>query len=237
MENGTEVTYIRDYGQEVVSYHTTKTSMMGMVMVNETVEITTPDLVYSFDLTNHTGTQQVNPEKYMIEEYHKLSKAEQEQVRENGEKMGVSVAEGFGGNVQQNAETILGYSCDRAEIMGVIAYSIHGTDIPLRMESNMMGVHMKMEATSVDVGKVADEFFQLPKGIEPRIDPQSDAIARSLAKETIDMLKDPKGAEKMQAEVMEERTRSNEEMTPEQQEQMEQAMDMLKGMFGGQKQQ
>lgn len=237
MENGTEVTYIRDYGKEVASYHTAKTSMMGMVMVNETVDITTPDWVYRFDLTNQTGTQQVNPEKYMIEEYQKLSKAEQKQVRENGEKMGGSVAEGFGGNVQQNAEKILGYSCDRAEMMGTIVYSIHGTGIPLRMESNMMGMNMKIEATSVDVGKVADKFFQLPEGIEPSLDPQSDAIARSMAKETIDMLKDPKGAEKMQKKAMEGGMQSNKEMTPEQQEQMEQAMEMLKGMFGGQKQQ
>ncbi len=237
MENGTEVTYIRDYGREVANYHTAKTSMMGMVMMNETVDITTPDWVYSFDLTNHTGTQQVNPEKYMIEEYHRLSKAEQKQVRENGEKMGVSVAEGFGGNVEQNAEKILGYSCDRAEMMGTVAYSIHGTDIPLRVESNMMGMSMKIEATSVDEGKVADKFFQLPEGIEPRLDPQSDAIARSMAKETIDMLKDPKGAEKLQEEAMGERMKANEQMSPEQQDQMEQAMEMLKGMFGGQKEQ
>lgn len=237
MENGTEVTYIRDYGKEVASYHTAQTSMMGMVMVNKTVDITTPDWIYSFDLTNKTGTQQVNPEKYMIEEYQKLSKAEQKQVRENGEKMGVSVAEGFGGNVQQNAEKILGYSCDRVEMMGTIVYSIHGTGIPLRMESNMMGMNMKMEATSVDVGKVEDKFFQLPEGIEPTLDPQSDAIARSMAKETIEMLKDPKGAEKMQKKSMEEGMQSDQQMTPEQQEQMEQAMEMLKGMFGGQKQQ
>lgn len=237
MENGTEVTYIRDYGREVANYHTTKTSMMGMVMVNETVDISTPDWVYSFDLTNHTGTQQVNPEKYMIEEYHKLSKAEQKQVRKNGEKMGVSVAEGFGGTVQQNAEKILGYNCDRAEMMGSMSYSIHGTDIPLRVESNMMGMSIKIEAISVDEGRVADKFFLLPEGIEPRLDPQSDAIARSMAKQTIDMLKDPKGSEKLQKEAMGERMKTNEQMSPEQHEQMEQAMEMLKGMFGGQKQQ
>lgn len=237
MENGTEVTYVRDYGREVASYHITKTSMMGMVMVNETVDIMTPDWVYSFDLTNHTGMQQVNPEKYMIEEYHRLSNAEQKQVHENGKKMGVSVAEGLGGEVQQNVEKILGYSCDRAEMMGTVAYSIHGTDIPLRVESNMMGMSMKIEATSVDEGKVADKFFRLPEGIEPKLDPQSDAIARSMAKETIAMLKDPRGAKKMKAEAMDERMKANEQMSPEQQEQMEQAMEMLKGMFGGQKQQ
>ena len=237
VENGTETTYIRDSGKEVASYHTTKTSMMGMTIVNETVDITTPDWEYSFDITNHSGSKSVNPEKYMIEEYNKLSKAEKKQVHENVEQMGSSVAEGLGGKVQQKAEKILGYSCDRADMMGTVAYSIHGTDIPLRVESNMMGMRMKIEATAVKKGKVADKFFQLPAGIEPHLDPQSDAIARSLAKETVDMLKDPKGAEKLRSEAKQERMEAEEQLTPEQQQQMEQAMQMMQGLFGGQKQQ
>ncbi len=237
VESGTEVTYIRDSGQEVASYHTTKTSMMGMSIVNETVDITTPDWEYNFDITNHSGNKSVNPEKYMIEEYNKLSKAEKKQVHKNVEQMGSSVAEGLGGKVQQNAEEILGYSCDRADMMGTVAYSIHGTDIPLRVESNMMGMSMKIVATSVKEGKVADKYFQLPAGIEPYLDPQSDAIARSLAKETITMLKDPEGAKRLRTEAMQERMEAEEQMTPEQQQQMEQAMQMMQGLFGGQKQQ
>jgi len=238
VENGTEVTYIRDSGKEVASYHTTKTSIMGMTIVNETVDITTPDWKYSFDITNGSGTKSVNPEKYMIAEYNKLSKAEKKQVHNNVEKMGSSVAEGFGGNVQQNAEKILGYSCDRADMMGTVAYSIHGTDIPLRVESNMMGMSMKIDAISVKEGKVAAKFFQLPAGIEPRLDPQSDAIAQNLATETIRMLKDPEGAKELRMEAVQERMNAEKgQMTPEQQQQMEQAMQMMQGLFGGQKQQ
>ncbi len=237
VENGTEVTYIRDSGKEVASYHTTKTSLMGMSIVNETVDITTPDWQYNFDITNHSGRKSVNPEKYMIVEYNKLSKAEKKQVHQNVEKMGPSVAKGLGGKIQQNAEKILGYYCDRADMMGTVAYSIHGTDIPLRVESNMMGMSMKIEAISVKEGKVADKFFQLPAGIEPYLDPQSDAIARNVAKETIAMLKDPEGAEKLQAEALQERLDAEEQMTPEQKQQVEQAMQMMQGLFGGQKQQ
>jgi len=237
VENGNEVTYIRNSGQETASYHTTKTNMMGMVIVNETVDITTPEWEYNFDITNHSGTKNVNPEKYMIEEYNKLSKAEKEQVHKNVEQMGVSVAEGLGGKVQQKAEKILGYTCDKADMMGTVAYSIHGTDIPLRVESNLMGMSMKIEATSVKEGKVADKYFQLPAGIKPVLDSQSDAIARSLAKETIAMLKDPKGAKKLRSEAMQQRIDTKEHVTPEQQQQMEQAMQMIQGLFGGQKQQ
>ncbi|MBU1137669.1 MAG: hypothetical protein KKA76_01705, partial [Proteobacteria bacterium] len=108
IENGSEVKYIRDYGREVATYHTTKTSMMGMTMVTETVDIDTPDWQYHFDLSQRTGTKSVNPQKYMIEEYNKLSKAERKQLEENAEKMGKSVTDGFGGTIQQNAEKILG---------------------------------------------------------------------------------------------------------------------------------
>ncbi len=234
MENGSEVTYIRDYGNEVATYHTTKTSMMGMTMVNETVDITTPDWVYHFDLNERTGSKNVNPQKYMIEEYNKLSRDEKKRVRENAEKMGTSVAEGFGGNVQQNVEKILGYDCDRADMMGTVAYSIHGTGIPLRVESNMMGMSMKIEATSVDKGKVADKHFVLPQGLDPVLDPQSESMAREMARQTIAMLKDPESARKQgnQMPIMPQQGRGQQQLNPEEQEQMEQAMEMLKGMFG-----
>jgi len=234
MENGSEITYIRDYGREVATYHTTKTTMMGMTMVNETVDIDTPEWSYHFDLTEGTGTKNVNPEKYMIEEYNKLSKAEQKRVSENGEKMGVSVAEGFGGKVQQNAKEILGYSCDRTEMMGSVVYSIHGSGLPLLVETNMMGMNMKIEATSVNKGKVADSFFQFPQGIEPVFDQQSDAVAREMARQTIAMLKDPESGEKRSGPAMQGQQK---QMSPEDQEQMQQAMEMLKGMFGNQPQQ
>jgi len=236
IENGSEVKYIRDFGREVATYHTTKTSMMGMTMVNETVEIDTPDWQYQFDLSKGTGTKNVNPQKYMVEEYNKLSEAERKQIEENAEKMGASVADGFGGSVQKNAEKILGYSCDRAEIMGTVAYNIHGTGIPLRVQSSMMGMSMKIEATAVDEGQAAAKFFQLPEGIEPQLDPQSDAMAREIARQTIAMLKDPEsaknmgGAQKMQMP-------GQQQLAPEEQEQMEQAMEMLKGMFGNPNQQ
>jgi len=221
VENGKEIRYIRGYGREVAIYHTTKTSMMGMVMINENVEISNPEWEYNFDLTNHTGSKNVNPEKYMIEEYRKLSQSEKKQVHENVAKMGTSVAEGLGGKIQLNAEKILGYSCDKVEMMGTVTYSIHNTEIPLRINSNMMGIRMVIEATSVDIGKVEDRYFELPQGIEVIMDPQSDAIARSMAKETITTLKDPEGSKKFCEEAKQEKRQFDEELTPEDKKQME----------------
>ena len=41
-------------------------------MQNDTVHIQTPDWMYTFDLVKKTGKKNVNPQKYMIEEYNKL---------------------------------------------------------------------------------------------------------------------------------------------------------------------
>jgi hypothetical protein len=149
--------------------------------------------------------------------------------------MGVAMAEGFGGAVQQNAKTILGYSCDRSEMMGTVAYTIHGSGVPLLVESNMMGLVMKIEATSVDVGEVADKYFQFPEGIEAHFDSGSDAIAREMAKQTIAELKDPDSIKKQGGIPL--LQGQEHQMTPEDQEQMQQAMELLKGMFGTQPQQ
>ncbi len=236
MQNGTKVTYIRGYGREVATHQTTKTTMFGMSMVTETLEIITPDWVYDLDLSKKTGKKRVNPEQYMIEEFNRLSPGEQVQVRKNAADIGRSVGEGFGGKIEQNAETILGYSCDRSEMMGTVAYIIHGTDIPLRVATDMMGIKMKIEATSVDKNRIDESFFQLPTDIRLTLDAQSDTMAREVARQTIAILKDPQGAKKFAEEGHIPAMIPSMEMTPEEQKQMEQAMEMLKGMLEPQKQ-
>lgn len=236
MQNGTKVAYIRDFGREVATYQTTKTTIFGISMVNETLEIITPDWVYDLDLSKKLGKKRVNPEKYMIDDFNKLSPDEQTLVRKNAADIGRSVGEGFGGKIEQNSKKILGYSCDRSEMMGTIAYTIHGTDIPLRVSTDMMGMNMNIEAISVDEKKIDDSFFRLPKDIHLILDAQSDAMAREMARQTITMLKDPQGVKKFVEEGRIPEILPDVDMTPEEKEQMEQAMEMLKGMLGPQNQ-
>ncbi len=235
-ENGEEIIYIRDYGREVATLHTTNTNMMGITMTNTTMDLSNPNWEYSFDLTNHTGTKSVNPEKYMILEYNKLSQTEKLEISHNAEKMTASVVEGFGGQILKNAKKIHGYECDRVEMMGTVTYSIHGTDIPLLVESDMMGIKMKIEATSVETGKVDLKHFLLPEEIEPVLDPRSDAIAQNMAKETISMLQNPEGTKKLRKGSSDEELDAQQQFPPEQKNQAEQAMQILQGLFGGKSQ-
>ncbi len=234
MAKGSETLYIRDHGRETARYLKITTTMMGMTNVDETIEIQNPEWIYRFDMTEKTGVKMVNPQKYFKEEYEKLSAAEKKEVDKNSKTMGMSFASGMGGELEENVTEILGYSCDRTEIMGSTVYSIHRSGIPLKTESNMMGMQMKVEATAIKKGKAKKKHFQFPEGIEPVADPQADAMSRHMAKQTIDMLKDPEAA-KGQHSPMTPPPSPGQQTDPGAaggQQEMEQAMKMLKEMFG-----
>lgn len=242
METGEEIIYIRKNGEETAEHHTSTTSMLGMTMKNRTVVITTPDWVYSFDLEERTGSKSINPQKLMIEEYNKLTKAEKKEVDKNAKEMGTSMMNGMQGSLEKNAKEILGYSCDKATIMGSTVYSIHETPIALYSDSNIMGIKVKSVATKIDTGAVSDAAFQFPEGIEPLSDPQADQMARSIARQTIAALKDPESVqqgdstiEQQRADAIRQDSQEGEEQpadSSEAEEAVEQTMKVLKGLFG-----
>lgn len=223
---GTETLYVRKYGAEKATYRETSMTMMGMAMDEKTVEIETPEWIYSFDLTEKSGVKSANPQKYMIEEYKKLSSADKKNVDTNIEKMGIVSAAAMGGKFEKKAADILGYTCDKVSMMGTTIYMIEGTSIPLKTESNVMGMVMSSVATSVDKGSVSDSYFENPKGIKPEYYPESDAEVRATAVHALEMLKDPEGFKP--PEINGNRI---ENVPAEDKEQMEQAVKMLKGIL------
>lgn len=231
-EVGTETLYIRDAGRETATYRSGKVNIMGQSSTTETVAIENPDWVYNYDLVAHSGTKAVNPRKYMLEEYRRLTPAEKKQVNENAKKMGIHLGEALGGKVEQNVGKMLGYEIDRTQMMGTTVESIHGTGIPLKVESNMMGMNMKQEATSVNEGAVSQKYFEPPQGIVAEEDPQSDAMARSMAQQALASLKSPGGAQQVPGIPM---TQQAQGLSPEEKKEMEQAMEMMKSMMGNQK--
>lgn len=230
MQKGTETLYVRNYGKETARHTDTSTTMMGMSMVNQELEITTPDWIFSYNITEGSGMKSTNPKKFMIEEFNKLSGSDKKQVRKNAEKMGVSMMEGFNGKIEKNAMELLGYKCDKVTVMGSTVYTIHDTEIPLKTDVDMMGMKMSITATSLDKGKVAPKYFEHPAGIEAVHDQESDAAARSMAKQAMEMLKDPEAANKIGGLAIPQ----SEGLSEEDQQEVEQAMEMLKNMLGNQ---
>lgn len=232
MENGTETLYIADHGKKTAKYHSATMNMMGMTKKTENIEIMDPDWIYTFDLVEKTGVKAVNPQKYMIEEYNKLSKAEKKQVHKNSEEMASGpMMMGMNAKVEKKAKVLLGQECDKVTFMGTTVYTIPESGIALLTESKMMGLNIRSEATEIKKGAPPKKVFKHPEGIEAVMDPEADAMARSMAKQTMDMLKDPEASKKM-SEGGGMPLAPQQDMSPEEQQEMEQAMEALKNIFG-----
>lgn len=226
---GSKTIYVTDYGRNSAEYSDTSMTVFGMTQKQQEIIITSPDWVFTIDLTNATGTKQANPNKYLKEKFAKLSASEKKKVIKNAEQTGIAMTGEMGGEVEKNAAKLLGYSCDKATIVGTTVYTISGTDLPLKIESNMMGVNMIETATGIDKGKPAAAKFKVPSGIRIEHDPAADRMIKEQAEMTIEGLLTgtapaagvrPSGGGAGQDDLN--------QLTPEQQQQMQQ---MLK-MFG-----
>lgn len=244
MENGTETLYIRNYGKETAFYRNTTTKIMFMTTQSNSIVITTPDWVYSIDMEQRSGSKSVNPQKYVTEEYNKLSRADKKKLNANAEKLGMSAMSGMQGDIEKKAVKILGYLCDRMTVMGSTIYTISGTGIPLKTETNMAGMSFNSVATEINKGSVPHDKFSPPSGIHIEYDPQADQMARSMASQTIAMLLEPKKAQKATAAVTPYAAQGQEKTAPEAhqgrqqgsqneiQQGFQQGMEALRGLFG-----
>lgn len=225
---GTKTIYVKDYGRTVAEYRNTSMTVFGMTQKENAIDITTPEWEYSIDLVERTGTKMVNPEKYLIEEFQKLSTSDQKKVIKNSEELGMSTVDAVEGKVLKNETKILGYMCDKTSMMGVTVYTISGTPVPLKLESDMMGMKMNETATSVKKGNVSSSKFNIPSGINIEHDVQADQMSKIQAKNIIQSLLNGELPAVGQGQYGDE---DQERMSPEQMEQMKQMMQM----FGGQK--
>ena len=196
MEKGTETVYIDDYGRRSAAYRDTVNTMMGMNVPDKSLEIEDGEWVYSYDLLEGVGSKSRNPKLYFEEEFQRLSPAEQEQVRKNRKLAGMNITSGMGGEVEENGAELLGYSCDVVRAMGTTVYSIHNTSLTLKTEADVMGIKMSSVATAIDKGKVDEQKFALPAGIEAVHDDEADAMSLEMARQTMAWLKDPNAASK-----------------------------------------
>ena len=191
-QTGSSTLYLKDYGKTAALFRNATTKILGMSHQENTLNLTTREWVYSIDLNDKTGMKQVNPEKYLIEEFNKLSVAKQKKVAANAEKFGISFVTGMDGQVEKNAKKILGYNCDKITMMGTTVYSISNIGLPLKTQSNMMGMKFKETATEIKKTSVPATKFMVPDGIKIEYSPDNDEVARNHAKMIIQSLLEDK---------------------------------------------
>ena len=193
---GGKTLYVKDYGQTTAEYSDLTMKMFGMSQKHKEVIITTPDWVYTADLTEKTGTKQANMNKFMLEEFKALSKSDQKRVLENAEKLGIATLDGASANVEKNAANIKGYDCDKVTLSGTVAYIIKDSELPLKIEADTMGMKIRQEATDIHTGNVPSSKFNLPAGIHFEHNTTADEMMKNQAHTSIQNLlqgKNPMG--------------------------------------------
>ncbi len=210
---GKGVLYIKENGKKRSEYEKNTISYMGFKQNSESIKITMPDWIYEIDLINKIGSKSANPDKYIKEEFNKLSYSDKKKVLANAQRMGTSMSNDA--KVHMKAKTILGYLCDKVEMMGMTSYSIHKTSIPLYISGSVMGVDVSKVATKISKKRVSSSHFSIPVDINIEYDPNSVAVAQEMARNIIAMLKDPESFNSNSAA-------SNYEDVQEQQEQSQQ---------------
>ena len=238
--NGEKIIYIKDYGRTTAEYSNTAMKMFGMEQPQKEIIITTPDWVHTIDLIEKTGTKQANPTKFLIVEFNNLSKTEQKKVVKNAETLGLSTIAGMDGTIEKNVEKILGYKCDKVTMSGTIAYLFSGTELPMKMLSNNMGIKFDQIATNIKKTKPSSSKFKLPSDIQFQHNKQVDQMMQDRAQTIIESLLSgtpittsapgsPAGAVPPPGAVppQQEDVGSQNQMTPELQDQMKKLMNIF----------
>lgn len=185
---GTKIIYVDDYGQKTAEYSDTTMKMFGMTQQQKEIIITTPDWVYTVDGMENYGSKHANPKKYMLEEFNRLSKADQKKVLKNVDALGVSTIEGMNGKLEKNAATIKGYTCDKVSLMGTVAYTITNSELPLKIEGNTMGIQVSQMVTSIRKGSAPYSKFNLPAGIDFEHNEAADQMMQTQARSVMQSL-------------------------------------------------
>jgi len=175
---GSEKVYVKDYGASTAAYRSEVTAMFGVNEESRELTLTTPDWVYTVDLSDNTGTKQVNPKKVIQEKFDKLSRSDQKKLIKNSEALGISMVGDMSGSVERKAAKILGYSCDKVTVMGIDSYTLTGTDFPVKVSGSLMGVTICETATDIRKGRVDASKFNLPPGADIRHEPEADRVVR-----------------------------------------------------------
>lgn len=245
-EQGKDTLYIKEYGKIRAKYHTATTTIMGETTKADTIEITDPDWITTYDLIEQKGEKTTNPSKIYQAEYNKLSAEEKKNFERNATELGAGLATNFGGSVTQKSEKLMGYDCDVATVGGMsTVFLLHGSDIPLKSEVSMMGVKNLNLATKIDTDSaIPDRVFAPPAGIVAERNPEMENMMSGTIQHMVATLKKPDGAKEIQQagpmgmmgtggmEQMMRQGMENEGMSKEEQEeamrQMQEAMQQLK---------
>lgn len=145
--SGTETIYFDSWGWREGKFSDKTISMFGMQTKENKMDVVDGEIQTGIDLNTNTGTRAINT--YMAG------------LREgNSSKdltdIGVEMLEAMGGK-KTGTQTWLGRTCDVYEIESMQTTTLVWQGISMRTETNMMGMNIIIEATSIDLGATIPE--------------------------------------------------------------------------------
>jgi hypothetical protein len=219
-------------GDRMARRGATSMKMFGKTVTSETFVLTTPDSVYSVDLTKKTGFAMPNYGPPLADEYEHLSGKQKKQLQQNLELAAQTLGRAFGmGSIAQanqvvGQETVAGQACDVRKF-GDWSVCALATDpsITLKTSGEVMCMEMNTVATSATInqGAPADKFA-MPSGINWT--PPDTSLSRdpkATAKEMLQMLSSEEFRDSLLAAQKDMKAAEDsagvQQMTPEEREQ------------------
>ncbi|MDO5675185.1 MAG: hypothetical protein Q4G66_09755 [bacterium] len=202
-QQGTEILYIKEFGRLRVKQSQSTMELLGKTVSTKTREVTTPEWVVRYNLSDNWGEKNTNPAKLYQQEYEQLSTAEKKVFAANAGKIGPSLFENAGSIVQSRSTTMLGFVCDQVSFGGFSSSCLlHDTDIPLQAEARVMGVINQIKAVRIDLtSPIPDELFNEPAGIPAAVNEDAEAMLRRAIHQAVQILKEPDGINTLQKQA------------------------------------
>ena len=232
-------------GDRMARRATSTTKMMGKTSTSDTWTLTTPDSVYSADLTKKKGMVAPNLAPYMAKAYDDLDGTSKKRLHQNMQDMASVMSKAFGlaslnSGEKTGTRTYAGQECEEKKFGSFEICTMTKAPIMLHTKASIVCINYEETATDVTLGAVPGEAFATPAGVVFTPDPNM-AKGDSTAIGFVNYLASQQLADslaKAKAEMEAAQAKSSTpgepaKMTPEQQASMQKACETLKNMDVG----
>jgi hypothetical protein len=156
VQTGTAIMYFDDYGMKEATYENTVMDMYGIKLETESINYLVGYFQYILDIKNNIATKTKNT---ILQSLVEKSKGDLEEV---GRDMFVSM-----GGEMTGTENMIGKPCEIWELKSMGTKIWVWENIPLRSETNLMGIQILRVATKIDENAVIPtEKLEVPTDIE-----------------------------------------------------------------------
>lgn len=156
MQTGTATLYFDEFGMKEATYENTVMELYGVKVETKTVNYLMGYLQYSIDRINNTATKTKNT---MLESLVENSKGDLEEV---GQEMFISM-----GGKMTGSEEMIGKPCEIWVLESLGTKVWVWKNIPLRTETNMMGIQIVKVATSLKENvEIPKDKLEVPANVE-----------------------------------------------------------------------